>query len=168
MIAETALIEIDFQRWICTLAHRDVIGPAVAVRRSARAAGHRVVCTRYLGPVPEEHAGSAGNASDFCTDMTPGRDDVVLAKYGRDIFDNPDLQANLNLTNVETLVFIGLLTEHGVALAVRSALAAGYHTWVVAAACAGVSERSHTSALADLSACGATVVATYAEYAQSL
>lgn len=153
-----ALIEIDFQRWVLELAHRDIVPAAVALRQQLTGAGAHVFCTRYL-----ERDGNAQVASGLCQSeadfhpaMRPRPGHVVITKYGKDIFTNPDLVANLEARGVTEVFLSGLLSDHGVDAATRSAIRLGYRTTLVPEACAGTSRTAHDQALTSLMDAGAT------------
>lgn len=159
--AHTALLEIDFQHWIIeSIAHRPAIDRAAAVRADLRAAGARVLCTRYLSLDATDtlRADPLGRGASFHPELAPAPGDLVLSKYHRDVFDNPDVETNLRLLGVTDVTIIGIATDHGVALAARTAHALGYRTSVVADACAGTSADSHERTLAELSRDGITVI----------
>ncbi|MBP1162060.1 nicotinamidase-related amidase [Rhodococcus sp. PvR044] len=161
MATTTALIEIDFQHWIVALAHdREVVGRAALARTRFRTEGALVVCTRYLSTDPTDPMRSdpAGHGASFHPVLAPDEGDQVLTKYDRDVFTNPDLDTNLRLRGITDVVFTGIATEHGVALAARSARALGYRVSVIADACAGTTVGSHHRALAALATEGITVV----------
>ncbi|WP_340540265.1 cysteine hydrolase family protein [Nocardioides sp. GXZ039] len=152
-----ALVEIDHQDWVLALGHRDPIEAAGAVRALVRQAGALVVCTRYLGPLPDEAAATDGSSA-FAPGLAPAPGDLVLTKYGVDVTDNPDVVDNLRLRGIERVLLTGALTEHGVAAAARSLLVAGFEVGVVGAACAGASAAGHAAALDELAVAGVPVV----------
>ncbi|MFC4604377.1 cysteine hydrolase family protein [Rhodococcus kronopolitis] len=161
MTTATALIEIDFQHWIVALAHdREVVGRAALARARFRTEGALVVCTRYVSTDPTDPMRSdpAGHGASFHPALAPDEGDLVLTKYDRDVFTNPDLNTNLRLRGITDVVLTGVATEHGVALAARSARALGYHVSVVADACAGTTVESHRRALVAMAEEGITVV----------
>jgi nicotinamidase-related amidase len=156
-----ALLEIDFQPWILDLAHdRGVVDRARALRSWARREGLLVVVTRYLSTDPGDplRADRRGPGARFLDGLAPERDDLLFTKYGRDVFDNPDLDDTLRLRGVDRLVVDGLLTDAGVLLSVTTGLAHGYEVEVAPAACAGMSLEQHEEALATMRSAGATVL----------
>lgn len=93
--ATTALIEIDFQHWIIALAHdREVVGRAALARMQFRTEGALVVCTRHVSTAPTDPMRSdlAGHGASFIRCWRRTRGDLVLTKYERDVFTNPDLR----------------------------------------------------------------------------
>lgn len=155
-----ALLEIDLQPWILDIAHDRGMAPAARrVRAAMRERGATVLCTRYLSLDLADPLRSdpEGEGARFLDGLGPGPGDIVLTKHGRDVFDNPDVLANLRAREIDHVVFDGLLTDHGVLLAARSALDAGLRVTIAAAACAGSDEGAHRSALAALAAAGAVV-----------
>lgn len=161
MASRAALVEIDFQHWIIDLAHDcSVVDRAVAARSRFRRAGASVICTRYASADPADPMRSdlSGHGASFHPALAPGDGDLVLTKYARDIFDNPDLHDNLRLRGVTDVVLTGIATEFGVALAARSARAHGYRVSVVAGACAGLTLAAHRRALLELTDEGISVI----------
>ncbi|RVW10835.1 cysteine hydrolase [Prescottella agglutinans] len=159
--SHTVLLEIDFQHWIIeSIAHRPVTDRAAAVRADLRSAGARVLCTRYLSLDATDtlRADPAGRGASFHPALEPAPGDLVLSKYDRNIFDNPDVETNLRLLGVTDVIVTGIATDHGVALAARSSHTLGYRTSVVADACAGTSADSHERTLAELARDGITVI----------
>lgn len=153
-----ALLEVDLQGWILGMAHDpDVAAAARTARAAARAEGWDVICLRYLahdGP----HADPDAADVRFLPGLEPVRGDLVLSKWTRNAFDNPDLATNLGVRGIARVALTGLLTDRGVVLAARSALALGLQVDIIAAACAGSSADAHVRALRDLAADGARVV----------
>lgn len=157
----TALIEIDFQHWIVALAHdREFVGRAAATREWFRDRGASVVCTRYLSRdiADAMRSDPSSHGASFHPALAPVDGDLVLTKYERDVFTNPDLDANLRVRGITDVVVTGVATEYGVELAARSAHRLGYRVSVVAEACAGTSVESHLRALDELAKDGITVI----------
>lgn len=153
-----ALLEVDFQGWILDMAHDpDVVSRAHATRAAARAAGEQVFCLRYLaheGP----HADAGAPEVRFVDGLAPAPGDLVLSKWTRDAFDNPDLTENLRLRGIDRVTLTGLLSDHGVRLAALSAQRQGFVVAAAGQACAGTSAAAHRQALADLARAGVRVV----------
>lgn len=161
MDARTALVEIDFQRWVLEATASDgVVAAGREVRDRWRAGGAAVVVTRYLSDDPEdpERHDVDGAGAAFVPELRPEPGDLVLSKSTRDITDNPDLRTNLDLAGVEHVVLTGVATEHGVRLAALSLHRLGYRVTVEASACAGVTRAEHDAALVELAGAGITVV----------
>lgn len=158
-----ALVEIDFQGWVLAATESEgVVERAVAVRAGARAPGAVVVCSRYLSRDPDdpERSDPVGPGASFVAELAPEAGDLVLTKYGRDLAENPDLDANLRLRGITDVVLTGVATEHGVSLTATSLAGLGYQVWVAHEGCAGVTRSEHEAALAELSGQGVRVVAT--------
>ena len=156
----TALLEIDFQPWIIELGHDpEAVARAESVRAAQRATGALVVCTRYLSRDPADPLRSdpAGDGARFHPSMTPRPGDLIATKFDRDIWSNPDLDAQLRLVGVEHLTITGYLTDFGVRIAAERACSLGYRVTVHSAACAGSTEDEHQRALESIVAAGATV-----------
>ncbi|RDI20535.1 nicotinamidase-related amidase [Rhodococcus sp. AG1013] len=161
ILPPTALLEIDFQHWIIeSVAGGSAVHRAASVRAELRRAGARVFCTRYLSLDAADtlRADPAGYGASFHPELTPAAGDIVLSKYHRDVFDNPDVDTNLELLGITQVVVTGIATDHGVELAARAARRRGYRTSVVADACAGTSTEAHERALDSLAEAGITVI----------
>lgn len=155
----TALLEVDFQVWVLEHAHDPrVVAHARQVRDRCRGEGAAVFCLRYLDLEPGDRSDPSSAAAAFVPELAPEAGDLVLSKHDRDAFSNPDLRANLALRGIDHVIFDGLLTEHGVQLAVGSALRLGYAVSVAAAACAGADRAAHDDALRNMAAAGALLV----------
>lgn len=153
-----ALLEIDLQAWIVGLAHDDaVVGRARAARREWAGGGADVFSLRYLDAGGGERSDPASPAAAFAPGLEPVPGCIVLSKSTRNAFDNPDLVANLDLRGIDHVVVTGLLTDHGVRLAVATALDLGYTVTVLAGACAGSSAGAHRRALEEMAHLGARV-----------
>ena len=148
-----ALLEIDFQGWILNLTHdRDVVAHAHDARRQARTAGNLVVCLRYLayqGPHADPYAPDVA----FPQGLEPNPGDLVMSKWSRDTFDNPDLADNLRLRGIDQV----LLTDHAVQFTARSATQLGFAVTVAQEACAGSTAAAHQAAVAQLAELGVVV-----------
>ncbi|MFI5491015.1 cysteine hydrolase family protein [Actinoplanes sp. NPDC051859] len=158
---QATVLEIDWQVWIAERAHDATAAEqGRQVRSLARTHGWPVLCCRYLSADLSDRARADPNspAAAFLAGLGPGPDDAVITKHGRDAFDVPDLPNLLGRLNTGRLVLTGLMTEHGVALAARSAAARGWAVTVVADACAATSSAAHEKALADLREAGVEVV----------
>jgi DNA-binding transcriptional MerR regulator/nicotinamidase-related amidase len=156
----TALLEIDWQPWVVGLGHdASAVARAREVRAAARARGWAVVCGRYLSTDPGDPLRSDpdGPGACFVAGLGPLPGDAVVTKHGRDVFDVADVDRVLERLGTRRLMMTGLLTDHGVALSARSALARGLVVTVVADACAGTDEAAHDEALAGLRAAGAQI-----------
>lgn len=164
-MGRTALVEIDFQPWILALpdppaTHTpDVVQAAVRVRATLRGEGAMVFATRYLSTDPADPLRSDpdGTGARFVPGLAPTAQDVVLSKPGRDIFENPDLLANLRCRDITDLVVDGLVTDGGVLATTLSALRLGFPVCVAAQACAGSTPAAHEAALAQMRAAGAEI-----------
>lgn len=157
----TALLEIDFQPWILQMAHDSTVpGPARALREQMRTAGADVIPTRYLSTDPGDPLRSdpEGPGARFLRALGAEPGDAVVTKHGRDIFENPELDALLQARRIRALVISGLLTDGGVLASALSALQRGLAVQVAARACAGSSLEQHELALATMAAAGAVVL----------
>ncbi|WP_032378695.1 cysteine hydrolase family protein [Rhodococcoides fascians] len=159
-MTRTALLEIDFQPWIIELGHDPgALARAGSVRAAQRAAGALVVCTRYLSQDAADplRSDAEGDGARFHPSMTPLPGDLIATKFDRDIWSNPDLDAQLRLVEVEHVVITGYLTDFGVRIAAEGACSRGYRVTVHSAACAGSTEAEHQRALESMVVAGATV-----------
>lgn len=152
------LLEIDWQNWILALSH----DPCAAmrgreVRRFASSLGLPVVITRYLSPDSEDPRGDANSPeAAFAIGFEP-RQEPVITKHDRNIFDVARTDEVLHELGADRLVITGLVTGHGVRLAAESALQRGYKVTVVSNACGDLSIEEHVRALDEIRASGADV-----------
>ena len=156
----TALVEIDFQPWVIELGHDpDAVARAESVRAAQRATGALVVCSRYLSQDAADplRCDPESVGARFHPRMTPRPGDLIATKFDRDIWSNPDLDAQLRLVGVEHVVITGYLTDFGVRIAAERACALGYRVTVHSDACAGSTEDEHQRALESIAAAGATL-----------
>lgn len=159
--SKTALLEVDFQPWIVALGHDpEVLGRAHGIREEFRAQGSLVVCTRYLSLDTSDSMRSDPDSegSRFHLTMLPEPGDLVATKHDRDIWSNPDLHLQLQLSGVERIVVDGLVTDFGVDLAARGAHRLGYRVTVRSDGCAGTSLSAHNAALEALAEAGIDVL----------
>ncbi|OJF13721.1 cysteine hydrolase family protein [Couchioplanes caeruleus] len=157
----TTLLEIDWQSWIAGTAHdASAAGRARRVRSAARARGWPVICSRYLSADPTDTSRADPESTDasFVAGFEPEQDDPVVTKHGRDVFDVPELPVLLDRLHTRRLLLTGLMTDHGVALAARSAAARDWAVTVVADACAATSDRAHDRTLSELRAAGIGII----------
>lgn len=155
-----ALVEIDFQEWIVAQGtNQGCIPAAQAVRQVAVALGAPVFSTRYLGTdLADSHTDPDAPENQFVAAMRPPSGAVILTKNGRNIFENPDLAANLDLRVIRALVVVGVLTDFGVRYTAETALDLGLQVGVVGAACSGTSDAAHQATLEDLRARGVLII----------
>jgi nicotinamidase-related amidase len=120
-------------------------------------------------PVSPLHATHAGNALKDL--VTPIADELVIKKNVNSAFIGTDLQARLDAAGINTLVIVGLTTDHCISTTTRMAGNLGYKTFVVADATATFNKKGidgerypaellHETALASLHEEFATVVTT--------
>jgi len=132
----------------------------------ARNAGVKVVYTRVawqpgfadlhansplLGVVAQTKCledGSRGAA--IHDDLTPGSDDAVVTHQRAGGFQNSELDATLREAGVDTVVFVGVATNHSVEGTARVASDLGYHTVVVSDACSAATAAAHAASLESL------------------
>jgi len=138
-----------------------------AWRASCRPVFHVKHMSTELGsPLRPEEPGNA-----FKVEMEPGPGERVIEKRVHSGFIGTTLEAELRAAGHETLVIVGLTTNHCVSTTARMAANLGFHTWVVSDATAtfdrlspdGVrypAELVHAMALSDLHREFATVVDT--------
>lgn len=158
---QVTLLEIDWQSWIAERGHDAAAADqGRRVRSAARAGDWPVICSRYLSADPADRPRADPYSPDaaFLAGLGPEPGDPVVTKYGRDIFDVPELPTVLGPPDAGRLVLTGLMTDHGVALAARSAAARGWAVTVVADACAATSPEAHDRALDELRAAGIEIV----------
>lgn len=156
-----AYLEVDFQGWIADFAHdQTVVETARTERAAALRRGALVISSRYLSRDPEDPQRSdpRTRGASWVPGLEPPARSLVLTKYGRDLADNPDLEANLRSHGVERVSVAGIATEHGVRLVAESLLQMGMAVSVRARACAGETEAAHLAALDAMAAAGIEIV----------
>lgn len=156
-----ALLEIDFQPWIIELGHDpDAVIRARAIRDKRRREGALIVCTRYLSLDAHDvmRSNPDSDGARFHPLMSPQADDLVVTKFDRDIFSNPDCDSQLRSAGVTDVLVMGFVTDYGVDLAARSALRLGYRVSVHADGCAGTTIEEHRAALDAMADAGIEIV----------
>ncbi len=136
-----------------------------------RASGRPVIHAKHMSTSPASplRPGQAGN--DFKAEVAPLAGEPVVEKRVNSCFIGTALEADLRRAGVDTLVIVGLATNHCVSTTTRMAGNLGFNTWVVSDATAtfdrvgpdGIEYRAaqiHAIALADLHGEFATVVDT--------
>ena len=120
-----------------------------------------MICSRYLSADPADRSRADPGSADaaFLAGLGPEPGDPVVTKYGRDVFDVPELSALLGRLNTGRVLLTGLVTDHGVALAARSAAARQWAVTVVADACGATSSSAHDRTLAELRGSGIGIIA---------
>ena len=120
-------------------------------------------------PVSPLHQSNAGNAFNELVTPLPG--ETIIQKNVNSAFIGTDLQARLDKEKINTLVIVGLTTDHCISTTVRMAGNLGYATFLVADATATFNKKGidgknypaeliHETALASLNEEFATVVTT--------
>jgi nicotinamidase-related amidase len=115
------------------------------------------------------HESNAGNAFNELVAPLPG--ETVIQKNVNSAFIGTDLQARLEKDTINTLVIVGLTTDHCISTTVRMAGNLGYDSFLVADATATFNKKGidgknypaeliHETALASLNEEFATVVST--------
>jgi nicotinamidase-related amidase len=119
-----------------------------------------------MSPLHETNAGNAFNEL-----VVPLPHETVIKKNVNSAFIGTDLQARLHKEKINTLVIVGLTTDHCISTTVRMAGNLGYATFLVADATASFNKKGingknypaeliHETALASLNEEFATVVTT--------
>jgi nicotinamidase-related amidase len=174
--ADTVLIVIDVQqafdhpRW----GHRNNPDAEANVARlltAWRAQGRPVIHVHHCNPAPESrfNPGSPGVAVKPEALPLPG--EPMLYKRVNSAFIGTDLEQRLRCAGAETLVMVGLTTDHCVSTSTRMAGNLGFDTYIVADATATFdrtgpdgklypAELMHDTALASLHGEFAQVVST--------
>ena len=135
----------------CTPRFTDVVPP---IRRLAADFGDRVVFTRFVAP-PEPVGAWVDYYRDWpfalqppdaplyqvVPDFTPGKtlDATTFGKWGAELADR--------MAGADTLVLAGVSTDCCVLSTALAAADAGVRVRVVADACAGMTDRTHSAAL---------------------
>jgi nicotinamidase-related amidase len=115
--------------------------------------------TEVGSPLRPEEPGN-----QFKPETAPGPGELVIEKRVHSGFIGTRLEAELRAAGHETLVLVGLTTNHCVSTTARMASNLGFHTWVVSDATATFdrypAELVHAMALSDLHREFATIVDT--------
>lgn len=172
----TALIVIDVQqafldpRWgnrNNPQAESNVARLLTMWRNSGRPVRH--VVHDSIEPNSLLRPGTAGNAIQV--PATPTTDEPVYRKHVNSAFIGTSLERDLRQKNIDTLVIVGLTTNHCVSTTARMAGNLGFSTYVVSDATACFDRRAldgtlrpaeavHSAALSDLHEEFATVIET--------
>lgn len=122
--------------------------------------------TNPVSPLRKTHAGN-----QFNNLVAPLRGETIIQKHVNSAFIETELHARLKTATIETLVVVGLTTDHCISTTVRMAGNMGYKTFVVADATATFNKKGingenypaeliHETALASLNNEFATVITT--------
>lgn len=138
-----------------------------------RASGRAVVHARHMSVEPRSplRPGQPGNG--FKSRMTPNPGEFVVEKRANSCFVGTSLEAELRRRGHETLIIVGMTTNHCVSTTARTAGDLGFDAWVVSDATAtfdrtgpdGIhypAEQVHAMALSDLNGEFAGIVDTAA------
>ena len=108
-----------------------------------RQAGRPVFHIQHLSLMPDSplHAGAAGSA--FQNGVQPLADEPVMQKHVNSAFIGTDLEDRLHQSHIDTLVIVGLTTDHCVSTTTRMAGNLGFQTYVIADATATFDRIGH-------------------------
>jgi nicotinamidase-related amidase len=162
-MATPTLIVIDVQRALDDPSHGERSNPD-AERNIARA-----IETWRQGGAPVIHVrheseglfAPGSETAEVKPEALPRDGEPVLTKNANSAFIGTDLEEQLRADGVETVVIVGLTTDHCVSATVRMASDLGFETWVLADATAAherrtfdgeliLAETMHRTALASL------------------
>ncbi len=125
-------------------------------------ASHRpVIHAKHMSPDPTSPLRPGQPGNDFKTDVTPRNGEAVVEKRVHSCFIGTPLEAELRQRGHDTLVIVGMMTNHCVSTTARMAGNLGFAAWVVADATAtfdrvgpdGITypaEQIHAIALSDI------------------
>ncbi|MDN3580907.1 cysteine hydrolase family protein [Mucilaginibacter flavus] len=91
---------------------------------------------RHCSANPDSLLAESNPGNAFKKIVEPLADEIVIKKSVNSAFIGTDLKERLDTANIDTLVIVGLTTEHCVSTTTRMAGNFGYHTFVVADATA--------------------------------
>lgn len=112
----------------------------------ARAAGDKVVLVRHLSKAPTGLFAAGGSGIDIRPSILAAAGGApIVTKQFADAFQDTDLAAHL--TDTETLLVGGMMTQNCVAFTAMSRAADDLHVRVLAELCAAPSEMVHKIAL---------------------
>lgn len=155
------LLVIDVQRAFVDPSWPERNNPAAEARiadllATWRAAGAPVVHVRHESATPEGLFRRGTPAFDFQPEAAPLPGEPVVEKTANSAFIGTDLEERLRAAGVETVVIVGLTTDHCCSTTARMAGNLGFETWFVADATATHAraefdaETMHRTALASL------------------
>ena len=130
-------------------------------------------CSASHAANPDLHLAPGQPGHAFKPEVAPQPGEPIIQKNVNSAFIGTDLQQQLNEQHLTTLVIAGLTTDHCVSTTTRMAGNLGFHTFLVADACATFNktgssgevfsaELIHQTALASLNKEFATVITTEA------
>ncbi len=91
---------------------------------------------QHLSLEPQSPLGANTPGSDFQEMVHPKPGEPIIQKHVNSAFIGTDLEAHLRQSNIDTLVIVGLTTDHCVSTTTRMAGNLGFQTYVVADATA--------------------------------
>lgn len=177
-LAQPALILVDIQKGFENIAYwggqrnnPDAELRASELLKTWRTNDLPVFHIRHCSTIPTSllHETHAGN--EFNDLVAPMEGEPIIKKQVNSAFIGTDLQAQLDKAHINTLVIVGLTTDHCISTTTRMAGNLGYETFLVADATATFNKKGpdgqnypaeliHETALASLHKEFATVVTT--------
>jgi nicotinamidase-related amidase len=140
--ADTALIDIDFQREYFDGGKLPISdGPAAMAQARqliALADEYRmpVFHVQHLGPADAPLFARNGEYVTFHRDLQPAPHHMILQKTTASSFASTDLHLRLQAKGIKTLIICGLMTHMCVSTAARDARPLGYQILIAGDACA--------------------------------
>jgi nicotinamidase-related amidase len=136
-----------------------------------RATGRPIYHVRHDSTEPQSHYRPGQPGHEFKAEAMPRAGEAVIAKRTNSAFIGTDLESQLRVARVETLIVAGVITNNSVEATVRMAGNLGFETFVVEDACFTFGRKDwagtwrtaaevHAMSLANLAGEYATVVRT--------
>jgi nicotinamidase-related amidase len=143
------LLIVDVQKGIADSAYYGVRNNPQAEANMARllaawrASQRPVVHIQHvsLRPTSPLRAGQPGG--EIKDEVKPQDGELLIQKHANSAFIGTDLEAQLRARGLDTLVIVGLTTEHCVSTTARMAGNLGFRTYLVADATAAFDKRGH-------------------------
>lgn len=174
--ANAALILIDVQKgfdipYWGVRNNRSAEANIVRLLKTWRAASRPVIHVRHMSTESQSPLRPKQPGNDFKDEVRPEEHEHIEEKTVNSAFIGTGLERYLHSNKIETVVLVGLTTDHCVSTTTRMAANLGFHAYVVADACATfnrvgydganfTSEEVHACALASLHQEFANVVTT--------
>lgn len=164
--ARTALALIDLVDRIVALplaphSGPEVLGAALGLAKSFRAAGATVVAVRVQRPSPVEQPPGSGLVEGVAQDG-----DLVVVKRAVGAFHDTGLHDRLKERGIDTLVLAGIATNMGVESTARAAADLGYRLVFAEDAMSGITAAEHRATVSlDFPRFGTVVCAAEVEFA---
>ncbi|MCC7527853.1 MAG: cysteine hydrolase [Candidatus Melainabacteria bacterium] len=140
-LAESTLVVVDAQR-----EYLDGNLPLTGIEKAldqiahilyrARSLGTNIIHVQHFSPIGAPLFNPDGKFVDIIDTVKPIKAESVIKKSLPDSFANTELDERIKASGKKDLVVVGFMTHACISATVRSALNYGYHTTVIANACA--------------------------------